>query len=102
MIALSLGIPLLNLNSYHIVDLAIDGANEVDLFLNLVKGYGGSLLNGKMEGYRSYFKDFDYIANLMTFGENEKPFMTSGCVASNAQLRLYWKVEYSSHIMVVV
>ncbi|GMH20321.1 hypothetical protein Nepgr_022162 [Nepenthes gracilis] len=46
--ALSLGIPLSDLNSYPVVDLAIDGADEVDPSLNLVKGRGGSLLREKM------------------------------------------------------
>jgi len=45
---LSLGIPLSNLDSHPVVDLAIDGADEVDPFLNLVKGRGGSLHREKM------------------------------------------------------
>ena len=44
----SLGIPLSDLDSYPILDLAIDGADEVDPYLNLVKGRGGSLLREKM------------------------------------------------------
>ncbi|EEF35755.1 probable ribose-5-phosphate isomerase 2 [Ricinus communis] len=46
--ALSLGIPLSDLDSHPVVDLAIDGADEVDSHLNLVKGRGGSLLREKM------------------------------------------------------
>ncbi|XP_059655421.1 probable ribose-5-phosphate isomerase 2 [Cornus florida] len=46
--ALSLGIPLSDLDSHPIIDLAIDGADEVDPHLNLVKGRGGSLLREKM------------------------------------------------------
>ncbi|OAY57918.1 probable ribose-5-phosphate isomerase 2 [Manihot esculenta] len=46
--ALSLGIPLSDLDSYPNIDLAIDGADEVDPHLNLVKGRGGSLLREKM------------------------------------------------------
>lgn len=46
--AVSLGIPLSDLDSYPVVDLAIDGADEVDPDLNLVKGRGGSLLREKM------------------------------------------------------
>ncbi|KAJ8437842.1 hypothetical protein Cgig2_000396 [Carnegiea gigantea] len=37
-----------DLDTYPVVDLAIDGADEVDPFLNLVKGRGGSLLREKM------------------------------------------------------
>ncbi|KAK8582960.1 hypothetical protein V6N13_069726 [Hibiscus sabdariffa] len=46
--ALSLGIPLSDLDTHPTVDLAIDGADEVDPHLNLVKGRGGSLLREKM------------------------------------------------------
>lgn len=46
--AVSLGIPLSDLDSYPVIDLAIDGADEVDPFMNLVKGRGGSLLREKM------------------------------------------------------
>ncbi|KAJ8548235.1 hypothetical protein K7X08_030704 [Anisodus acutangulus] len=46
--ALSLGIPLSDLNKHPILDLSIDGADEVDPQMNLVKGRGGSLLREKM------------------------------------------------------
>lgn len=46
--AVSLGIPLSDLDSFPVIDLAIDGADEVDPFMNLVKGRGGSLLREKM------------------------------------------------------
>ncbi|KAK9756866.1 hypothetical protein RND81_01G125900 [Saponaria officinalis] len=46
--AMSCGIPLSDLNSHPIVDIAIDGADEVDPQMNLVKGRGGSLLREKM------------------------------------------------------
>ncbi|KAK4786324.1 hypothetical protein SAY86_003013 [Trapa natans] len=46
--AVSLGIPLSDLDSHPVLHLAIDGADEVDPRLNLVKGRGGSLLREKM------------------------------------------------------
>ncbi|WOL15273.1 putative ribose-5-phosphate isomerase 3, chloroplastic [Canna indica] len=46
--ALSLGIPLSTLDEHPRIDLAIDGADEVDPDLNLVKGRGGALLREKM------------------------------------------------------
>ncbi|KAL7607820.1 probable ribose-5-phosphate isomerase 2 [Lactuca sativa] len=46
--ALSLGIPLSDLDNHPVLDLAIDGADEVDPDMNLVKGRGGSLLREKM------------------------------------------------------
>lgn len=42
------GIPLLDLHSGAPLDLAIDGADEVDPRLDLVKGLGGALLREKM------------------------------------------------------
>lgn len=46
--ALSLNIPLSTLDAHPHLDLAIDGADEVDPYLNLVKGRGGALLREKM------------------------------------------------------
>lgn len=46
--ARSLGIPLTHLGAHPVIDLSIDGADEVDPWLNLVKGRGGSLLREKM------------------------------------------------------
>merc|ERR1712176_296799 len=43
-----LGIPLVTLNTHSKLDVAIDGADEVDPDLNLVKGGGGALLREKM------------------------------------------------------
>ena len=44
----SLGIPLVTLNTHSKLDVAIDGADEVDPDLNLTKGGGGALLREKM------------------------------------------------------
>ncbi|PRQ41868.1 putative ribose-5-phosphate isomerase [Rosa chinensis] len=46
--ARSLGIPLSILDDHPRIDLAIDGADEVDPNLDLVKGRGGALLREKM------------------------------------------------------
>lgn len=46
--ARSLNIPLTTLDDHPKLDLAIDGADEVDPDLNLVKGRGGALLREKM------------------------------------------------------
>ena len=43
-----LGIPLTTLDEFSRLDVAIDGADEVDPDLNLVKGGGGALLREKM------------------------------------------------------
>jgi len=47
-LAHELGIPLTTLNDHPHLDLAIDGADEVDPDLNLIKGLGGALLWEKM------------------------------------------------------
>jgi len=44
----SLGIPLVTLDTHSELDVAIDGADEVDPDFNLVKGGGGALLREKM------------------------------------------------------
>ena len=44
----SLGIPLVTLDTHSKLDVAIDGADDVDPDLNLVKGGGGALLREKM------------------------------------------------------
>ncbi|UCC86662.1 MAG: ribose 5-phosphate isomerase A [Anaerolineales bacterium] len=46
--ARALGIPLATLAEHPVLDLAIDGADEVDPDLNLIKGLGGALLREKI------------------------------------------------------
>jgi ribose 5-phosphate isomerase A len=47
-LARSLGIPLLSLDDAPRIDLAVDGADEVDPEGRLIKGYGGALLREKV------------------------------------------------------
>ena len=47
-LARELGIPLLNLEDVDRLDLGIDGADEIDPNLDLVKGRGGALLHEKL------------------------------------------------------
>jgi ribose 5-phosphate isomerase A len=42
------GVPLTTLEDHPVVDLTIDGADEVDPALNLIKGGGGALLREKI------------------------------------------------------
>jgi ribose 5-phosphate isomerase A len=46
--ALRLGIQLTNLADHPVIDITIDGADEVDPQLNLIKGGGGALLREKI------------------------------------------------------
>jgi ribose 5-phosphate isomerase A len=47
-LATSLGIPLTTLDEFQQIDVTIDGADEVDPQLNLIKGGGGALLREKI------------------------------------------------------
>lgn len=46
--AREVGIPLTTLSDHPLIDLTIDGADEIDPQLNLVKGLGGALLREKI------------------------------------------------------
>src|SRR5262245_41046382 len=47
-LATQLAIPLTTLDAHSCLDLAVDGADEVDAHLNLIKGAGGALLREKI------------------------------------------------------
>jgi ribose 5-phosphate isomerase A len=47
-LARNLGIPLTDLDTYPVLDLNIDGADEIDGQLHLIKGGGGALLREKI------------------------------------------------------
>lgn len=47
-LALEASVPLLDVNSFVHLDLAIDGADEVDLQKRMIKGGGGALLREKI------------------------------------------------------
>ena len=47
-LARQLGIPLTTLDEHPVIDITIDGADEVDPKLNLIKGGGGALLREKV------------------------------------------------------
>jgi ribose 5-phosphate isomerase A len=46
--ARALDIPIVTLAEHPVVDLTVDGADEVDPALNLIKGHGGALLREKI------------------------------------------------------
>lgn len=52
-LAQELGIPLVDLNAHTCVDLTIDGADEVDPALNVIKGLGGFLLREKIVAFHT-------------------------------------------------
>ena len=60
-LASNLGIPLTDLDVHPVLDIDIDGADEIDPHLNLIKGAGGALLREKVVAYAS--KRFVVIAD---------------------------------------
>jgi len=52
-IAMKYNIPIVSLSEYPEIDITIDGADEVDSNLNLIKGGGGALTREKMIAYHS-------------------------------------------------
>lgn len=52
-LAYKLDIPLVSLEDVNHIDLTIDGADEVDQELNLIKGGGGALVREKIVAYES-------------------------------------------------
>ncbi|MCD6289919.1 MAG: ribose 5-phosphate isomerase A [Anaerolineae bacterium] len=52
--ARELGIPLTTLDEHPAIDITIDGADEVDPVLNLIKGGGGALLREKIVAQASH------------------------------------------------
>jgi ribose 5-phosphate isomerase A len=47
-LAAQLGVPLTSLNDVEQIDVTVDGADEVDPSLNLIKGLGGALVREKI------------------------------------------------------
>lgn len=60
-LANELGIPLGSLDDHEVLDLAVDGADEVDPNLNLIKGLGKALLREKI--VESHAKHFIVVAD---------------------------------------
>jgi len=52
-LAASVGIPLTTLDEFHQIDVTIDGADEFDPHLHLIKGGGGALLREKVIAFVS-------------------------------------------------
>lgn len=59
--ATSLGIPLKDIDDVDFIDLTVDGADEVDLDLNGIKGGGAALLMEKIVA--TYSQDYIWIAD---------------------------------------
>ena len=68
-------IPVTTLEEHPIVDLTIDGADQVDEHLNLIKGMGGALTREKIvaEASKYYLIVADESKKAKILGENSQP-----------------------------
>ena len=85
------GIPLVNLDERQAVDLTIDGADEVDGDLNVVKGLGGYLLREKIVAYATHHEliivdDRKLVNRLGTRSPVPVEVVRFGCRQSQAAL----------------
>ncbi|WP_297499679.1 ribose-5-phosphate isomerase RpiA [Thermococcus sp.] len=53
LLAIESGVPVVSLDEVDAIDIAVDGADEVDPHLNLIKGRGGALTMEKIIEYRA-------------------------------------------------
>lgn len=69
-LAIDVGIPLVSLNEIDHIDLAIDGADEVNRDLDLIKGGGGALLREKIiaKAAKTFIVVSDSHKNVDTLG----------------------------------
>ena len=70
-LASQLHIPLSSLDKHPILDLAIDGADEIDPHLDLIKGHGGALLREKIvaAAARQFLVIADHSKQVKSLGE---------------------------------
>ena len=75
MLAIKNGIPITTLEERPTLDLTIDGADQVDEKLNLIKGMGGALAREKIVAYSSkkLLIVIDENKKVKTLGENNHP-----------------------------
>lgn len=70
-LALNNGIRVVSLDEFNVLDLAIDGADEVDSNLNLIKGGGGALTREKIvdSAAKSFIVVVDWTKKVSYLGE---------------------------------
>ena len=75
MIALRNEIPITTLEEHPVLDLTIDGADQVDKDLNLIKGMGGALAREKVVAFASRYNVIvaDENKRVNFLGENNQP-----------------------------
>ena len=75
MLAVKHGIPVTTLEEHHTLDLTIDGADQIDDQLNLIKGMGGALAREKIVAFASkkLVIAADESKKVKVLGENNHP-----------------------------
>lgn len=75
MFAVKHGIPITTLNEHPVLDVTIDGADQVDVDLNLIKGMGGALTREKIVACASKQNIIvaDASKKVRVLGENGQP-----------------------------
>ncbi|MGZ6275653.1 MAG: ribose-5-phosphate isomerase RpiA [Syntrophales bacterium] len=88
--ARKLGIPLTTLNRTSVIDLTIDGADEVDGHLNLIKGGGGALLREKIVAQAS-------LCEIIIVDESKiSPALGTKCAVPIEAVPFGWKTHIFS------
>ena len=74
-VALRNGIPTTTLEEHPVLDLTIDGADQVDKDLNLIKGMGGALAREKVVAFASRYNVIvaDESKKVSFLGESNQP-----------------------------
>lgn len=75
LVAVNSGIPTTTLDEHPILDLTIDGADQVDKELNMIKGMGGALTREKIVSWSSKCNIIvaDESKKVRILGENHQP-----------------------------
>ncbi len=74
-LAVKHGIPITTLDEHHVVDVDIDGVDQVDKDLNLIKGMGAALAREKIVASASRLNVIiaDVSKRVLVLGENNQP-----------------------------
>ncbi len=75
MLAVKCGIPITTLEEHSTIDLTIDGADQIDQKMNLIKGMGGALTREKIIAFSSKMLVIvaDETKKVKVLGENDHP-----------------------------
>ena len=99
--AKNLGLPLTQINKVSNIDIVIDGADETDMKLNLIKGGGGALLQEKIVASNS--NKMIVIVDSSKVVENLGKFplpveiVKFGCNSTKKQIeKMLYKLGYSN------